>query len=202
MIIKLTREGAELARYATEEEAAKANKLTLPLLRSHLNAKKPKMLDGCVYQQTAHQHVEQLPVPEGGGCVSFEVVTTRGTPGLADELASEINYAPTTPEAFDGKPLEKFTADEAGQWPTVDMSDLTPEAQAEMRTMPISELGDLVHPVDPEPQPPGEEPGLDLRTLASRQLTEPAPTGSLEEDFDLTLMEKRRKEQNATRLQK
>lgn len=78
MIQKLTREGRSLCTFPTEEEAAKDASVTLALFRSHINAKKPKYLGGVVYAVIAHQEVIELPVPEGGGCKGFKVITTVG----------------------------------------------------------------------------------------------------------------------------
>jgi hypothetical protein len=67
MILKQSRDNKTVATYETEEAAVKANHLSLALLRSHLNSKKPKYLDGFVYVVASGQ-----PAPNDGGVERME----------------------------------------------------------------------------------------------------------------------------------
>jgi len=285
MIIKQSRDGKTVATYESEEIAVKENKLSLALLRSHLNSKKPKYLDGFVYvvekadaadmltgdplkdlTEEAKKEVVDVPMDKLKDVTFVQhkdfhmdiVKLPNQTLGDLAGLASTIDYKTPGPEAFDGPKLDKFTADEHGQWPAVGPisvalangivqirpEDVPPNASfaevigglnahpgnaAALSTQTIEtpegvtgnelwkdvpdsgepiqggmkdglyysqydgskDLGRL--PIDdeaPEPQPPG----LNLRAIASRQLSDEPVDAELEDDFNLTPMQKRAKE--------
>lgn len=101
MILKQSRDGKTVATYETEELAVKANHLSLALLRSHLNSKKPKYLDGFVY---VAQQMDAADMLTGN---PLEGLTEEGKKEVVEVTMGElVNRAAVGPETNDTEPLE------------------------------------------------------------------------------------------------
>lgn len=102
MILKQSRDNKTVATYETEEVAVKANHLSLALLRSHLNSKKPKYLDGFVY--VVSDKVDAADMLTGD---PLEGLTVEAKEELVEVSMGElVNRGAVEPEANDTDPLD------------------------------------------------------------------------------------------------